>query len=334
MKIVLISERPAKNSHHPGYALRLKALEDWALASGASVIPMHAIENSEQLTKRQRIKRVQDFAQEVHDVASAADVILVAALGTPHVTRAFRSLAKGHSVIFDVCDGIFPSMKSAITSGSLLTTAKLTAALLTMSTLPRNAAVAYISARDADADSLWNSGMKRAIVPPPTNPALTALEPTTGAADRIVVPADLGSPHNATAFRWLVSELEAGSGVDLPKIEIYGPTPPSTPLPAGMRYAGWAERIEDVYSGNTVVFAPNRQAAGIQNKVWEALSASRRVVVGEQIARTFEYNPLVYPFLGRRDLVAALRTAARETKVTARTTLPGSLPSSSILEFV
>ncbi|MBM7417247.1 MULTISPECIES: hypothetical protein [Nocardiaceae] len=164
----------------------------------------------------------------------------------------------------------------------------------------------YITKADASFDKSLTSRGQVGVVGPNVPAELAELNGYYGPADQIVIPADFSSEHNHAGFLSLVEAVQSGRLVLASEIVIYGPQAPPGALPEKFRYAGFADSLREIYEGKCVVFAPNQNAVGMQNKVWEAVCAGRRVLAGANAAGGLVDSPLVSRYMDGTDLPGAL----------------------------
>lgn len=222
--------------------------------------------------------------------------IVLPALNAPHMFAAAWLLAvRGHRVVVDVCDSVrdLPGIKGRLYRSMLVR-------LRTPSTL----LVTYITAADARRDTAIVDRWRVAVIGRVIEQEIRNVRPLEKSKiERIVVPADFSSPHNTAGLDVF---LRACANVGNVNVDLYGPVAPSQSLPFGVRYLGWSRTLTEVYSGQTVVFAPNTSSVGLQNKIIEGFAA-RRPVIAAAVSPDLRSHPLLLPYATQNELEALLR---------------------------
>lgn len=236
------------------------------------------------------------------------ELIVLSALGSPQMMVLGLLLSFRRRVVVDVCDSCIGSLAVAARRGERLALLKAFCSVV-VSVLLRFVGVfrTYISEPDLLRDARLHGDSKAGVIGPHVQPELADMEGFYGPPKCIVVPADFSSPHNMAGFEALVQAVIDAPDTLVP-IRIYGPCPPPTTLPDGVEYLGFAEHLTDVYVGECAVFAPNLSGAGMQNKVWEALCAGRRVLTGGSAAVALFESPLIVQYGSESDLPSMLQT--------------------------
>lgn len=244
-------------------------------------------------TVRDRIRRARWAAKDLEDAGPA----IVIGLGSPPMLMLARRLvAKARSVtVFDVCDSTILQLQARTTSMSPKLIAVGFWMLLLHLTAARRLSLSYISERDIRKDRWLNRRRSVQLIPFAGPDVLGELPPVGDVIDRVVLAGDLKSFHNRTGLGLLTEAIRIASKV--PRIELYGPEAPSFESDARIHYLGWAESVEEVYSGNTAVFVSNMNGSGVPNKLMEAIAAARPVIVHRSLeilvrdyAPTFLYS--------------------------------------------
>jgi hypothetical protein len=189
--------------------------------------------------------------------------------------------------------------------------------LLLHVTAARRLALSYISERDISSDRWLNHGRPIRLIPFAGPEVLSDLPPMGDVIDRIVLAGDLKSFHNRTGLT-LLAEASRIAG-RAPRIELYGPDAPGFGSGDRIRYLGWAESVEEIYDGNTAIFVSNVAGSGVPNKLLEAMSAARPVIVHRSLAALVRGYASAHLYSDAKSLARILETLAsgREVNVDA-----------------
>lgn len=298
--MLLITDRMPQPGVDPGFERRYSAVREWAAAGGfATELAVLAKDSS----RRRRIQGALWPARAVRDAVSSHDVVIILALNAPHMLALSPRIGRpGKRVIVDLCDSIRLTGKSSAVQRDNRSWAKAVTCRLLLPLLPSATSVSYISQRDLDADTPLNMRQSALVIPQSPPAELEGVDEFVGPPQRIVVPADFNAPHNQVAFQWLIDGVREGKITTVLPIHLYGPSAPDLELPSGIEYRGWARDLADVYRGRTAVFAPNIEAAGMQNKLWEAMHAGRPIIIGEAAAGDYSQMDGVWTFKTREEM--------------------------------
>jgi glycosyltransferase involved in cell wall biosynthesis len=155
---------------------------------------------------------------------------------------------------------------------------------------PLVAAVTYISDEDVASDAARvRRGPRTHVIPNGIAASLFELELSPPPDDGYVAwLADWTYAPNRDSLRWFVEEVAPHvPDIVLERITLFGAGDPWTIHADGaalersrshMSFAGFVDRLADVYRGARVVAAPVTRGAGVNNKVLEPLAAGRPLV--------------------------------------------------------
>lgn len=309
LRVVVISEHSSDGSP-PGRALRLTSLRNWAEASGASVTELAVAGSDTRSGFLDRIVRVMRW-RPPGDLASDA-IVIVAGLASPHMWLLAYRLARRHPVIFDACDSWLLQAVAHRAAGTRKSAIPLVGLMVARLGFGGRILLAYISERDALADQ--GPSRRRGsviVIPQSRRNELKALEPVRFPLERFVIALDADSFHNRRGLNEFIPALarwavEAGVVIDL-----YGKA--DIPCrPEGIRFQGWAESILQVYEGSTGVFVTNTSGSGLANKILEADTAGRPLVMHESLHYMAEHITVpVWWFSSGEDVSTAAGACVR-----------------------
>lgn len=255
-----------------------------------------------------RIRAARRAAHTLADLSSTAPTVVIG-LGTPTMLIAARTLARsGRPVVFDHCDSLLIQVRERLRSRDLRLIAIVLWLLALHVVTSRRIALSYISQRDAVADRAIDLGRRIATAPPTTPAALSALPPVRTPLNRVVVPIELASRHAREGWSLLLEVL--GERATPIAIDLYGPTSPDGELPAGVQYRGFAPELADLYRGDTAVLVTNIGGSGVPNKLVEAATANRPLVLHPSLLDRWPLNVPVHLFRTADDLGRALAALA------------------------
>lgn len=257
-----------------------------------------------------RIRAARRSARTLAAFSSTAPMVVIG-LGTPTMLIAARTLARsGRPIVFDHCDSLLIQVRERLRSGDpRLIAIILWLLALHLLTSPR-IALSYISPRDAAADRPVDLGRRTATAPPTAPAALRALPPVRTPLQRVVVPIELASRHARQGWALLLETLRDRATPIA--IDLYGPTSPVSELPPGVRYRGFAPELSDLYRGDTAVLVTNIGGSGVPNKLVEAATAGRPLVLHPSLLDRWPLDGPVHLFRTADDLGRALAALAAD----------------------
>ena len=303
-RAAIVVDRAPRAAQDPGFQLRFQSVRSWLEADGFDVDVIVLTRGSDGSPSASLRARAAVFPPAgVKRLPESHEVVVVLALAAPHMILLARRLVRSERTVIDLCDSVVLTERGSVRRRDFRSWLKSRVSRLALTRLS-TIRIAYISDRDAEADRSLNRSRRVTILPQSVPLGLSELEDYVGPPRRIVVPADFSAPHNRVAFRWFLEGVRSGELVLKVPVELYGPHAPDEELPPGISFRGWAPALPDVYRGETAVFAPNVEAAGIQNKLWEAVHAGRPVLVGARAAGTFAARYGVITFESQVDLAA------------------------------
>lgn len=127
-------------------------------------------------------------------------------------------------------------------------------------------------------------GARVAVVPNGVDESLFSIEPTRSKRPVILFVGNLAIPHNVDALELLAREILPRVREALPDVSARvvghsaGPDIQSLARACGLDLIGYVPALEDAYRGAAVFAAPLRFAAGVQNKILEAMASGLPVV--------------------------------------------------------
>lgn len=308
---VLYVTESARSLSSPGRLRRQEALLDWLSHEHLTVRHLSILGTHG--TRSQRISGLVGRYRAVLDEAQSNDVVIVEALALPHMSVLTRMLSRHRRLqdtltLVDVCDSWTLQVRAMLSARQPGPALRLSAAWLASVFPTRVDGALYISERDLAADHFLKPSFKL-VVPLSPNNASKAIEPYRGKAERLVIPADFHSPHNRQGLRLLARALSTGRA-PIRRIETFGRGTPPPGIASHSVHRGWVPSILEVLRGNTVVFAANTSPAGIPNKIHEALTYGRPVLVGRTASQAFPGLPQVFPYENPHDIVRHLERLA------------------------
>jgi glycosyltransferase involved in cell wall biosynthesis len=139
---------------------------------------------------------------------------------------------------------------------------------------------------DADAAAIQSAapGAEVVVVPNGVATSLFSVRRPASGAPRLLFVGNLSVGHNIDAVRYLSEEVLPGVRSELPNAELRvvghsaGPDIRALCSGPGITLAGHVADLEEAYADAAVFVAPLRFAAGVQNKILEAMAAGLPVV--------------------------------------------------------
>jgi hypothetical protein len=306
LRSLLITDRVFEPERSPGLRLRFLSLQSWLQEAGFEVVhqpltttPMASIAGRFIATIRS--------VRSVRRKSSEFDLVVLQGINAPHMIWLSQRLKRHGAVILDLCDSLALWAQAYHWREASFVRLKILLAGLLLRVGRDGVTCSYVTARDAQADTLAGLSTTPIVIANMYPPGLDDLEPYVGPPVRIVMATDLSAPQNLKALSWFWSAVRTGELELAIPLEIYGPVAPEDELPKGITYMGWAPRLRDIYDGQTAVFAPTVWGAGIQNKYLEAVLAGRPVVVGRHAAESIPGYTGTLPFASRSELIAQLK---------------------------
>lgn len=225
--------------------------------------------------------------------APSATVVL--GLGAPHMLLLAARLSRSAAVIFDACDSWLLQTRARWREGARVSALVPLAGTVVAAFAGRRLRATYISERDAHVDARWLRSSV-SIVPQVVDADVLALavNEVRYPLDRVVAPADLRSFHNLRGIEALARASEALSrdGKEIPcEIQVFSSTSGIDSAISGLRNMGHADALAAIYEGNTGVFIANAPGSGLPNKVLEAVSAKRPVLLTRELADSLPRIP-------------------------------------------
>ncbi|WP_251423029.1 glycosyltransferase family 4 protein [Pseudarthrobacter sp. NCCP-2145] len=269
------------------------------------------------LSRTERLVKVLRGARALSNQIPRTSIVIVLGLGAVHMLALstylrFSSLLK-RTVVYDVCDSWVLQSKSRMSGSFGLVTPALLGVVM-QATVGRLVLSSYISERDAKADRFISRGSGIFVIGPAAPAELHEALPlpvVVGPIQRLVVSADYEAFHNdrglgMLAEAWGIFHAEH-PGVQL---HLYGKgKPPEIP---GATSLGWAKEMKDVYAGNTLVFIPNVSGSGVPNKLVDALTANRPILVHSSIADVLDEHALIQSYDDSASLLNLLRSVCSQ----------------------
>lgn len=243
-------------------------------------------------------------------VARREIVVVVVGLLSPRLITFAGLLCRfGVDVTFDACDSwrLLESTTPANSPLSRIARQGAEVQARTTSRLP----ISYISLRDANADSDLNArGNRRVEIVPPTAPsALRELPPLAGGevVQRFSFSGDPGSFHVKEGVDLLrVAWPQHHRRYPASRLDVYGGRSHLLAAGEGSASHGFAVDIRDLYRGPTVVIIANRLSSGIPNKLVEAVTANRPIIIHASLWDLLDPHPWVQSFHDEKTLLEAL----------------------------
>jgi glycosyltransferase involved in cell wall biosynthesis len=312
-RTVMIIMEKLPESSPPGVRRRFEHVEVWAQRRGLTVEVEALIHETQKRHKMQRLLMTIRKAIKPQFSGPRPDLIIVLGLGAPHMLiYAIRLVGRadkmGIPVIFDACDSWLQQLRSRLKAGqNVLSILPILAGASIQIIAPYRLRLSYISKSDKVSDSIISLLKKRIVIPPTADQRLALLDPVSSSVKRIVVSADYESFHNQKGLRilaeaWAISRHQTTVG-----LHFFGKG--SLPLDQfpGAIWHGWAEDITEVYEGATVVFVPNIGGSGVPNKLLEAGTAGRPVIVHDE-SKLLDHNKHgVFRYTSASDLAKIIR---------------------------
>ncbi|MET4134186.1 glycosyltransferase family 4 protein [Pseudarthrobacter sp. PvP090] len=313
MKVFMLTEMPPELAP-PGVRRRYEHFSDWL--AGHGIDWSHEAILTPDEASSSKITRVKIVLKKLHHLDRTLPreaVVLVLGLGAVHMLflAVYLRFASGlrRRVAYDTCDSWLLQVKARLRTGGLPLALPAVAGLVLQTLLGRSLFVSYISVRDQQADR-WVNFHRSAFVVSPVAPRelqdAESLGAVIGRIKRVSVSADYEAFHNHEGMKflrdaWESPNLERG---DL-ELHLYGKGEPIRI--ADSIFVGWADDISEIYQGNTAVYIPNMHGSGVPNKLIDAISARRPVIVHRSVSGGFENNSLVFVFDNEAQLLANLR---------------------------
>ena len=312
METAIVVAEASPGAMPPGHLARYTGVCDWLTGSQFDIEPIFLSDRWEE-EKAVRVARVREFATSSHlrSRVSQAPRVVVLGLSSPHMLWLGSRLCEvSDHVWLDVCDSTCLAIGAQIRARRVIGSFSPVAAAMLLRRSGRAEGYLYISPRDLRLDGKLLAEGRGCVVPPPPLPA-SAMAPVIGPIERVVAPVDVRAFQNRRAFSWFLDFIGSPQWPRLLPVDIYGPVAPERQLPDGARYRGWAPDLEDVYAGQTLIFASNMFVTGIPNKVMEALHFARPIVAHEEVLRAIPEAQMVSTFRSRRSLPQAFYEALR-----------------------
>lgn len=239
------------------------------------------------------------------------DLVHVEGLSTPEslmVAAAFKW--SGSNVKFDACDSwsLLGDMQLATKQRRIFhLTGTLQRVLLGRST------ITYVSSRDSERDQASGYALNVEVIANRPNPVLENLPQfNTGTGERFAVSGLYSSPHLAsglTAFATAWRGYVRGASEGLP-LDIYGTPRAAVPNLPKSRFIGYSSSIEDLYAGRTIVIVLNSRGSGVPNKLLEAVSCQRPIVLHADLAEVLRPHPMIFLWRDPETFRVALESSA------------------------
>lgn len=286
-----------------------RRLEHHLASLRSAGVELHAahVYDGEPVPLRRTIAQARSVATEA--IVQRGSRALVVGLGDVGLMVIADRLARtGTDVVFDQCDSMLLQLVAAIRSRRLKDAMWGALRIVVRRRMSPAVGFSYISRRDRRWDAMLNAGRRSAVVPANVDPALLELDEVRLAGiTRISVPADFSSPHLSKGLGMLWEAVGERTPVAL---DLFGPAAPSVPLPPEVRYRGFARDIGDVYEGDTAVFIANVGGAGVPNKLLEAASARRPVIVHPSVRRRVDVEVFGWTYRSGADIARVLASIA------------------------
>lgn len=313
--IVILTETPEDNDV-PGRHRRYLSVKAWLEASTGRPIQNRSISSVPATGKLSRAARAIRWLN-----TDGQRDFVVCGLSAPHMLLLAIRLARSANVVYDSCDSWLLQSQARRAQGGASRFLSIAGVVLTFLS-PRFLAVSYISGRDAQADIRIARRQHQILIAQFRDPTLAALPPVEYPITRLVVVADAGSFHTRSSLSEFLPELAVHCGAHGLSLELYGKLDRLS-IPPGVEVRGWAPNLSDVYSGNTAVFVTNVSGSGVPNKVIEANTSGRPVLIHSSLSYLKdELSVPAFWFEEKSDIGSALRSLVESS--TAQDHKPGS----------
>lgn len=280
--VVLISELPIEQLD-AGKRLRAKSLAAHYSECGYKVLcrPMLTTRAASKVSRLAAGAHMRLMEEELSKVGP--EIIVFAGLGASHLLPLANHLAHRYVVSFDSCDS-WVLQRAARQEGHVSSVSSLAGVLL-VKVMRSISEYTYISKRDQLADArLLPSAVASRVIQNAVEPSLSELPDVHYPLSRIVLPVDLSSFHNGQFLESVAATVSSMvNDRVIPEVEITGKLPPGTRLPGGFVDRGWIPELREIYSGDTLVLISNSKGSGVPNKLIEAISARRPVIIHSEL---------------------------------------------------
>lgn len=179
---------------------------------------------------------------------------------------------------------------------------------------PKKLAISYISQRDLMADSRLPRLTKRRtlLIPPTVKPLQDKLDAYDGRqVSRVVVSADYASFHNHRGMMMLFDAWTRRKRNRDFSLDLYGSNLPGA-VAAGISCVGWAETMNVIFAGRTAVFVPNIGGSGVPNKLIEAMSAQRPIILHKSMRYIAGTSSWLFYYSNADDIIEILDLLASQ----------------------